>query len=454
MVYTDYIRLINSYLPDVLNPAKFFVPDILTRVPITYLGRIINVGLLDYNTMFDMVLGVLSLGIGAAALAGYAKREIRISYLWFLFIMFVYYSLNKWEMLTNGTGWVCFLSISGFYCHYVVLDRVIRNHHSSRTDKMILMILPSLLTLFVAGPYCGSYSAVLCLVYSVVIAVDYRDSRRHHRRMNRLYPACLLAVLIPLLLYLWSNTYAVYVHRGAVEGGSLIGTFLGDPVFFLRLLLKAFASAVVGMSQLMDLKASGTFWGQDAAVFFLGFLVAGLYLYALYLTLKHGIYKKTIFPLILILNGGLNHLLIVASRWIFLKDTYGMSPRYMIQYQMGIIGIMLTFAIVWNLCRGKKEIESFSVTGGRAAAGCHPITLWVMGFGTAIILTGNIYTTKEELITAPYRKIFLESAREVALDYKNATDEDLETYLQSAPENVRKAMEILEENHLNLFSEK
>lgn len=42
VAFSDYVRLINSYLPDVGNPAKFFVPDILTRVPITYLGRIIN----------------------------------------------------------------------------------------------------------------------------------------------------------------------------------------------------------------------------------------------------------------------------------------------------------------------------------------------------------------------------------------------------------------------------
>ena len=30
MVYSDYIRLINSYLPDVWNPEKFFVADLLT----------------------------------------------------------------------------------------------------------------------------------------------------------------------------------------------------------------------------------------------------------------------------------------------------------------------------------------------------------------------------------------------------------------------------------------
>mgnify|MGYP002570796141 CR=1 FL=1 len=77
VAYSDYIRLINSYLPDVTNPAKFFVPDILTRVPITYLGRIINVKLFGYNAYFDMILGVLSLGAGAAVLALVLTARVR-----------------------------------------------------------------------------------------------------------------------------------------------------------------------------------------------------------------------------------------------------------------------------------------------------------------------------------------------------------------------------------------
>ena len=79
VAYSDYIRLVNSYLPDVTNPAKFFVPDILTRVPITYLGRIINVKLFGYNTYFDMTLGVLSLGAGAAVLLHIWRRQMLLS---------------------------------------------------------------------------------------------------------------------------------------------------------------------------------------------------------------------------------------------------------------------------------------------------------------------------------------------------------------------------------------
>ena len=121
VAYTDYMRLIVSYLPDVANPAKFFVPDVLTRVPITYLGRIINVALFHYSTTFDMVLGVISHGLAALALASYCRDKKGYGS-WFLVIMLLMFSLNKWEMLGNGSGWVCFLSIAGFYWNFVILD--------------------------------------------------------------------------------------------------------------------------------------------------------------------------------------------------------------------------------------------------------------------------------------------------------------------------------------------
>ena len=168
VAYSDYIRLINSYLPDVTNPAKFFVPDILTRVPITYLGRIINVKLFGYNTYFDMILGVLSLGAGAAVLALYAERNRSVGYLSFLLIQFVYFSLNKWEMMTNGTGWVCTLSISGFLFHFAVLDHAAATRCRNMSDRVLLAILPILLVVLVAGPYSGGYAVILVLAYGAL----------------------------------------------------------------------------------------------------------------------------------------------------------------------------------------------------------------------------------------------------------------------------------------------
>lgn len=435
VAYTDYIRLINSYLPDVWNPEKFFVPDIFTRVPLTYLGRIINVSLFDYNTMFDIILGVLSLGLGGAALALYcsdAGEKKEISFLWFLLVQFVYFGLNKWEMLTNGTGWVCFLSVSGFIFNFLVLDRAVKTGCENKTDRILLVILPPVLTLGVAATYCGSYSAIMLLALGTLLLTG----RGRSSLEKKTYCLAFLSVLTALLLYLWSSSQAVYVHRGAVAEGTILEEFIRNPGFFVLFIIKALASAVIGIEQLTGLGQRGDFFGTDLFVYLLGLALLFFYLYSLYLTWRYRIYEKTILPLLLILSGGLNHLLILAARWIFLKDTYGMSSRYGLQYQLGLIGILLTFAVVWEL---KKEQRG-------------KILCLLLLSGTCMILGGSAWTTYKEIQTAPYRKEYLQISREIALNYKTAEDEELEMYLHSSADKIRAAMEILEENQLNIFS--
>ncbi len=57
VVYSDYIRLVNSYLPDVYDRIAF-VPDVLTRIPINYLGRIINVSCLAFPLLLTGFWGL------------------------------------------------------------------------------------------------------------------------------------------------------------------------------------------------------------------------------------------------------------------------------------------------------------------------------------------------------------------------------------------------------------
>ena len=122
-IYSDYVRLVNSYLPDVFDPGHFFVPDILTRIPVNYVARILNVTFFNYNIMFDRVLGVLALGLSGVPITAYCVRK-KLSFGWFVVLMVVLFSLNKWEMLNNGSGFAHFLSFVLFYWHYEVFDRV------------------------------------------------------------------------------------------------------------------------------------------------------------------------------------------------------------------------------------------------------------------------------------------------------------------------------------------
>ena len=441
VAYSDYIRLINSYLPDVTNPAKFFVPDILTRVPITYLGRIINVKLFGYNAYFDMILGVLSLGAGAAVLALYAERNRSVGYLSFLLIQFVYFSLNKWEMLTNGSGWSHFFAFACFYYHQILFDRYYRGQER-KWDKTILMLLPWLIILGTAGPYCAIYAVVMILASGAAAFMDTGEKRKQ-------YVIFLICTLIPLLLYILSNSFAVEEHAGAT--GRSLGEILKDfPTFPIRFILKSLAGMMVGGEELQQWIANGCI--SNKIIYLLGVILMVGYLWSLWLNISLGIYKKTFFPLILLVSGGANHLLIFLSRYIFEKEDYALSSRYALQFQVGVLGILLTFALA-------SQIRRKRINGGLVK---RTVPVLETVFCIAILI-GNGYTTYREIQKAPYREENFEKMAEMAPQIPFMSDQELKEHskeiddlyeYRKGTDKIRDAFRILEENHLNIFRDR
>lgn len=429
IVYTDYIRLVNSYLPDVLNPGKFFVPDVLTRIPVNYLERIINVLLFQYSTTFDMALGVLGLGGAGLLLGAYCFRsKVRVT--WLIPLMILLFGLNKWEMLTNGTGWVHFLAMACFYYHYLVLDRVWYGTEKKH-DRLKLMVLPFIITLGVAGPYCAIYSVVMILSYGFCMVVKGRRTGRMDLRYL-LYMGC---VLIPLLLYLWSNSYAVEDHAG-MQNLPFAATFLETPAYFLHFLLKSFAGDLFG-GEMMEgwIRTQAV---SDQTVYVIGALVLCGLLLAVWMNFRFHLYKTTILPLMFLVTGGLNHILILVSRWSFMNENYGMSSRYALQFQFVTLGIVLTTALAWGQIRRR-------MTGLIAGVCC------------AAVLCGSMVTTAREVRQAPNREAYAENIAAVARQYKTVSDEvlrntfDYRRSREDSGEKVRNALTILEEHGLNIF---
>lgn len=479
VVYSDYVRLINSYLPDVWDPKKFFVADIFTRIPVNFPERIVNVGLFGYSTTFEMLLGALCLGLAGVVLTSYClSRGIGAG--WYLLIMAVFFSLNKWEMLTNGTGWCHFLAFAGFYYHYLIWDRVWsrqtgdenRNNKGQlqpsrkdrqaqdRRDRRLLMILPWLITLGTAGPYCGAYSAILALTYGSCFLLDWKRKKRPDYR----HLVYLIHVLIPLGLYLLSSTFAVEEHAGAT--GRSIGQVLGDNgMLFPKFIIKGLSSMVVGSEVLMSLL---TEWNRGMALCYLaGLVVLAGYLLALWMQFRWRLYEQSVFPLMFILWGGLNHLLVLAARWIFENSDYGMSSRYALQYQVGILGVLLTFGLIFQRRRQAKTKPDKAepdkaVRAGMAGQdgetqeaedrGARPACLAAVCI-SLVILVGNGYTTCRELQKAHNRKEYAMQVEAAALSYETVDDEELERLFQyhHGPEKIRKALRILEENRWNIY---
>ncbi len=529
MVYSDYIRLINAYLPDVWDPEKFFVADLLTRIPVNYLERIVNVTFFGYSVTFDRVLGVLGFGASAFIL-GIVCRKLRVGLGWYTAMMVFMFSLNKWEMLYNGTGWAHFAAFACFFYHYMVLDRVYRKR-AQAGDLIRLAVLPTVITIGVAGPYCAIYTMTLVLAYGFILVRNLIAARGPKHGIgqagtaghitdpigggsgprgdayglprggfgsaagiggldNRQIMILLACAIWPLLAYIWSNSQAVYEHAGAVEG-SLIGTLFTDPVFFLRFLLKAFASIVFG-TEFINRHLSGL---PDAVWYLLGFLILASYFLALWMNFYYGVYEKTLMPLMLLAGGGMNHLVVMVSRWIFMKDTYGMSSRYALQYQVGILGILLTFALVYRRGAGRRAeadasqeagrrtetdasqkvgrrtetdvsqeaAADFAAHGGRtagrklAAAGSKKgRSPWIRALAfliTGVILAGNLATTVEEYNFGQHRKNHNLEVREVLLNFENVDEETLQANLEFRKPGTREALQILKDHGWNIFRE-
>lgn len=440
VVYSDYIRLVNSYLPDVCNPKKFFVADVLTRIPINYLARIINVKLFGFSITFDRILGAVSVGLAAWSFSAYS-RQLKVNVTWFIAFMVVMFSLNKWEMLTNGSGWSHFFAFACFYYHQILFDRYYRGEEG-KWDKAMLMLLPWLIILGTAGPYCAIYAVVMILASGAAALLDKEGKRKE-------YITFLFCTLAPFLLYILSNSFAVEEHAGAT--GRSLGQILADhPTFPVRFILKSLAGMFIGGEELQQWTQNGCI--SNKVIYLLGVILMAGYLWSLWLNISLKLYKKTLFPLILLVSGGANHLLIFLSRYIFEKEDYALSSRYALQFQVGVLGILLTFALASQI-RGKH------ISNGRLK---RIMAVLETAFCIAILL-GNGYTTYREIQKAPYREENFEKMAVMAPSIPTMTEEELKEHSKEidnlyeyhkGTEKIQEAFRILEENHLNIFRNK
>ncbi len=343
VVYTDYIRLINSYLPDVWSLKPYMHADVLTRLPINYIERIVNVTLFRYSTSFDMYLGAIFLGLTAFITIRYAAvKNLHIFVL--ISLSVVVFSLNKWEMLTNGSGWVHFASVAIFFYHFYVYDRAVCSNRSN-SGYQKLIVIPWIAILLFAGPYSVGYVGTLTVVY-IIDMFTKRNKKNIKRHM-----VWLVNSLIPLALYIYSRLHSIEEHAGATDR-SFSSVFKEMPTLFLTLPIKSFASGILGSETISRYAI------PDIFVIILGIAVICMYIYAVRLYIVGAMHKKSIFPLCLLVSGLISHILVLMASWIFLNDTYGMSSRYALQFQCGILGIILILSIY----KGYKQRSNMLLT--------------------------------------------------------------------------------------------
>ena len=427
VVYTDYIRIINTYLHNPFSPVPYFGKDALTRLPITFFERAINVKFFNYSTMFDMSLGVIFLAIMGIVIGLFAaKKNLKVGYI--ILVMMVVFSLSQWEMLTNGTGWVHFFTFFLFALNFYILDSYIQKESGF---KLVLnILLPVFTIIMAAGSYSLAYGATLICAY-----IFYAFFRKKKRGVLMCIP-----VVMALALFMYSYMNADNVNAGATSE-SIVTVFGRDPLYFLYFGLNTFASDVVSVElvKYFEINVIGTG--------ILGAVIILFYLDALYMNFRYKIYEDTIFPLLLVVSGIFSHTMVILTRWIFLDPMYAMSSRYSLQFGAGLIGVILTFAYIKRKVKGPGRKKPAPIK-------IHLISNIGVFVFVILVFAGNLLTAGNELRMAKYRMESFEKKVKVAKNFEYESDETLKTVLQyHSPKKTRDALRLIKSKKLNIFSE-
>ena len=466
VLYSDYIRLVNSYLGKPFQLGDLLQKDILTRIPLTYFFREINRHSFGYTLIFDRALGVLGLFLASKPLLLFMRKK-QLPFSQQLLFLLLFYSLNKWEMLLNGSGYIHFLAFSVFYDYFYALDQAF----SKKSSLLVLSIYPPFI-LLVAGPYClAVFLSCFALFFFLALGKKLWDIKGTI--------LLLISNGFCLFLYLLSNHYAVYEYAGA-ESISLKEVLQNHLLFVVKFIFYGFSSMLVSGENLEKLLRDGVIQGKGivligAFVLFFYIFMTLLYLWKFFASSGNGggkVFSKKndgapslnqgqkeavnpieknpmaaensgetfyfgLLPGLLLLHGLASHALVFLTRYMFLKESYAFQSRYALQYQSALLGAFLLL-FLW-----KNENRASLGQKARTAQGRLAVCLMISG----IFLLGTLWTDSSEWGKSMYRREHYERMWSYSHDLSAYSDEELEDVFEyrHGGERIRKAFAIWEQ---------
>ncbi len=481
VVASDYIRIINYYLPDVTDLKYLLSWEGIANIPFAFLMRYINVKFFNYSVFFDKIVGLVGLMIFNFVTVKYALENLQNKYIKIIvsiIITFISFSLMAWEMILNGTGYPHFITIGliALTFYFVGTSYAPERLRSELVERSatkcpwgappLLIIITSLLF---AGSYSVAYLATL-IIFSVISIIA--TLRVKHINVGARPVIIIIVSLICLALYYKSSHSGEQLVPVGFQDVTLKDIMEADATFPVRFFLSSFASALIGVETLMFAVTYGTI--TNTVIFIIGIVYIIIMLWALFVGIRDIISEKhretetrsgelcepngeancrgelcKPVPYLYMVYGLISFALIFLARYRFVRADYGMSSRYAIQYMFLTIGIILILSKKIDTIISRDKSEPEATHSGEPAL----LTLIVSALAIFILVFGHIITTTDEMYKTDNRKLVYEFVENVAKSYHDYTDEQLMgtfEYFRSA-EHIKNALGTLEDNHLNVF---
>ena len=344
------------------------------------------------------------------------NRNIQIS---FIPLLIVFFSLNQWENLTSGWFLLYFAALFSFMMTFILFDKMLIEGVSRAGIALYLL---TMIFAFCFG--CLFSSGFFLTIIIFCLASYFIDARDHAHKIK------------PILFFSVSALIFILIYNLGSSGGSnaLKGLLyvLTHPVWSMQFFLLSLSANVFGNGLSDKYLSSGLslFFGTSLLVIYIGSIV----LYFSHSRLK----ERSYLPLIFILYSVVTSVLILIGRSFVLDVRYGMSSRYTTHTMLGLIGIII-IAISVVFQQHTRSLKTVLVKSACV-------------FFVLFIVTGQILTDSVEWRISPYRKIYQNKLRQIALSPDKFSNKDLLMF-QEEPENVLKGLKILKKYKLNVFSD-
>ena len=483
VVTSDYMRIVNSYLYDVSDLKYLKSMESISRIPFTFLARFINVKLFSYNVFFDKVLGAVGLFIFNFVTVKYILKTINTNFVKIIssiVITFISFSLMSWEMILNGTGYAHFLTMGLIAITYYLFDvfatrrgdQIRRGelhepaNRSGFPCNSALIVIIVVTSLCFAGSYTVSYNCTLIffsIVELIVIAMNKGTFSKHMSSDSKkslivTYIGIIIASIICTALYMISNNTGEALIPVGFQDISLMELLKTNPAFPVRFILKSLASSIIGVETFDYAINFGTI--TEKIIYLFGIIYILIILWTIFAVIvgrlvggKHhepefvgaSYTSPMLFPFMYVIYGLMNYALIFLARYKFVREEYGMTSRYALQYMFLSIGIVILLSIFIDKVFVEKKFTTKNILMCLASAAC----IFVLYFG-------NVVTSCDEIYKADYRKIIYTNLVDIAKNSENYTDEELENFFEyhRDPEHIRNTFRILKEQSLNVFETK
>ena len=402
----------------------------LDAIPMIYFMVVV----LKYNTVAINLLGfALSFVCFFVLLRNYRKSVSNEQNIYvlplFLLIGLQFFTLGKWEIVSQSTSLGFYLRLLTFLLCFTYISNLLSNK-TFTARKVVVSCLIILYCVNFGG--IGYSAAFLAAVVGAILVYWLVSFKQWNKRQYLCLGGIVLGCGVALATYLGAGLLASQVQSSdGVQPESLVTQLIalltgGD---LIPAMLYGLAGSVIHITTVEKL--------ASAEILVFGCVILALTVVCLVLYFKKKLYQRTWLPLMFLIYGYVNILLMAMTRSGY--PMYGtIASRYMFDT------LLIPLSVVWILGLCIMDCEKKT----RAGKGAMLAMLLPVVFLSVVTMQTNL----TEMKLASSRKLYNQGLQQMVLAVDDYEDSELSAF-QSDPKFVREGVRVMKKYKLSFIAD-